>query len=63
MSGFDNVVQIGYRFSCVLQLANLGQINYMSRVARKRFFGDHALDLPACVHADTETNTCLLILD
>ena len=35
----------------------------MSRVARKRFFGVHAPDLPACVHVDTETNTCLFILD
>ena len=46
-----------------VQLKNLGQINYMSRVARKRFFGVHAPDLPACVHVDTETNTSLLILD
>ena len=35
----------------------------MSRVARKRFFGVHAPDSPACVHADTETNTSLLIYD
>ena len=39
------------------------QINYMSRVARKRFFGVHAPDSSACVHVDTETNTSLLILD
>ena len=30
------------------------QINYMSRVARKRFIGVHAPDSPACVHVDTE---------
>ena len=35
----------------------------MSRVARKRFFGDPAPDPLACVHVDTETNTSLLILD
>ena len=39
------------------------QINYMSRVARIRFLGVHAPDLPACVHVDTVTNTCLLILN
>ena len=39
------------------------QIKYMSRVARKRFFGVHVPDSPACVHVDTETNTSLLILD
>ena len=39
------------------------QINYMSRVTRKRFFGVHAPDSPACVHVDTELNTSLLILD
>ena len=39
------------------------QINYMSRVARKRALEVHALDLPACIHVDTETNTSLLILD
>ena len=33
----------------------------MSRVARKRYFGVHAPDSPACVHIDTETNTSLLI--
>ena len=32
----------------------------MNRVARKCFFGVHAPDSPACVHADTETNTSLL---
>ena len=39
------------------------QTNYMSRVARKRFFGVHAPDSPACVHVhdvDTETNISLL---
>ena len=39
------------------------QINYMSRVARKWFFGVQNPDSPACVHVDTETNTNLLILD
>ena len=39
------------------------QINYMSRVARKCFFGVHAPDSPACVHVDTEINTRLLTLD
>ena len=39
------------------------QINYMSCVVRKCFFGVHAPDLPACVHVDTDTNTSLLILD
>ena len=41
------------------------QINYMYiiHVARKRFFGVHAPDSPACVHVDRETNTSLLILD
>ena len=34
----------------------------MSRVARKRYFGVHAPDSPACVHVDTETNYSLLIL-
>ena len=33
------------------------QINYMSRVARKCFFGVHAPDSQTCVHVDTETNT------
>ena len=37
------------------------QINYMSPVARKCFFGVHAPDLPACVHVDKETNSSLLI--
>ena len=39
------------------------QINYMSLIPRKRFFGVHAPDSPACVHVDTETNTSPLILD
>ena len=39
------------------------QINHMSRVAKKCFFGVHAPDSPACVHVDTKTNTSLLILD
>ena len=39
------------------------QINYMSRVARKRFFGVRAPDSQACVHEDTETSISLLILD
>ena len=62
MSGFYNVVQTGYKqISYVLQLKKSGtgvrlQINYMSRVARKRFFGVHAPDSPACAHVDTETN-------
>ena len=50
-----------------LQLKHLGQglessngINYMSRVARKRFFGVHAPDSPAVA---TETNTSLLVSD
>ena len=40
------------------------ETNYMSRVARKRFFGVHSPDSPACVHehdVDTKTNTSLLI--
>ena len=39
------------------------QTNYMSRVARKRFFGVHAADSPAFDHVhdvDTEKNTGLL---
>ena len=57
------MVQTGNRYiSYVLQLKNLGQENYMSRVARKCFFGVHAPDSPACVNVDTETNTSLLIL-
>ena len=39
------------------------QINYISRIARKCFFGVLVPDLPACVYVDTETNTSLLILD
>ena len=39
------------------------QINYMSRIARKRLFRVHAPDPHACVHVDTETNNSLLILD
>ena len=39
------------------------QINYMRRVARKRFFGIHAPDSPACVHVDTKTNTRLKIFE
>ena len=34
----------------------------MKHVARKRFFGVHAPDPPACVPVDTETNTSLFIL-
>ena len=37
------------------------QIQYTSHVARKRFFGVHARDPPACIHVDTELNTSLLI--
>ena len=39
------------------------QINYMRRVARKRFYGVYAPDSPACVHVDTETNTRLTIFE
>ena len=41
------------------------QTNYMSHVARKRFFEVNAPNLPACVHVhdeDTEINTSLFLL-
>ena len=57
MAGFYNVVQTGYRICFTLENSATRvrlQINYMSRVARKRFFGAHAPDSPACVHVDTK---------
>ena len=69
MAGFCNVVQkeLQMNFIC-FTVERSGtrvrlQINYMSRVARKRFIGFHAPDSPAYIHVDTETNTSLLILD
>ena len=56
--------QIADKFCFTVEKSGTGvrlQINHMSRVARKRFFGVHALDSQASVHV--ETNTSLLSLD